>query len=536
MEVVNCLIGENSSMDANLLSIINEAHLFNLVHKDKLFCYKAIKAPVVTKKEENPTEAIVDNENKEKPEPIILPGDTEVLVNTNTFADPVNPADPVNKADSDIPVDIINPVVPVDTVIPVIVPSTDIPVVNSPVDLVNPNPNPNPEQPLVDQVNKLDSDEIKKEDTINEPKNILDFKYERVFPNPVEYHFITLLRKINIKQIYTVCQKSLEEAYKEAFSVEEFEEMQKSMKKIKYDNKKSILKNRKNYYVDAYKYSGKFTKSDYLKISFSIFKYINMISMNTIVKPSEEDESVSDFLKNIKQTTENFLEVLKAENRDDQFNFFDIFINNIEVVSMISDLSLGDELSDYQNSYLGLNIDLISGNIKKKFMNKRQSFFLRKDQNVLMREIFVVPPQCWSLLNFGKFIEIAEDQEDATPDKILNILNIVPQISDKLEVRYDHLMKRPHVTKRFLYFLFENEDNFLYYGVFFSVILSYIVNGFMLKNIIYREIYIPVEKEISITIQVINYFHIAYNLFFLFFWLVYYVFLKFGFVQGNITY
>jgi len=360
--------------------------------------------------------------------------------------------------------------------------------------------------------------------------NTLDFEFETVFPDPVNYHFVTILRKMNIRQIYYVCKKSLEIAYMDAFSNNKFDEMQESMKKIMYNNKKTKIKVFKNYYIDAYKYNEAFTKSDFLKISFTIFKYINMVSLNPVVKPTEADDDLDEFLKNIQQTTENFLDILKIENKDDQYIFLDRFINTIEVVDIFSDLNISEMINNYQNSFLNINLDQICGNMNIKYSSRKKAFFLRQDEKILVREIFILPPQCYSLNNFQKYIEIAESKEDASPDKILNILNIIPEISEMLKRRYDHIICGSPSTRSFLYFLFENEDNFIYYGGFFSIMLSYIVNGFVLKNVVYKQILIPIQ-DIDITIKVINYIHIAYNAVFLLILIAYNVILKFGFIQ-----
>ena len=188
-----------------------------------------------------------------------------------------------------------------------------------------------------------------------------------------------------------------------------------------------------------------------------------MVSLNPVVKPTEADDDLDEFLKNIQQTTENFLDILKIENKDDQYIFLDRFINTIEVVDIFSDLNISEMINNYQNSFLNINLDQICGNMNIKYSSRKKAFFLRQDEKILVREIFILPPQCYSLNNFQKYIEIAESKEDASPDKILNILNIIPEISEMLKRRYDHIICGSPSTRSFLYFLFENEDNFIYY-------------------------------------------------------------------------
>ena len=115
----------------------------------------------------------------------------------------------------------------------------------------------------------------------------------------------------------------------------------------------------------------------------------------------------------------------------------------------------------------------------------------------------------------------------------MNIIKVIPEIAQIMQARYDIIkVSSDDSVKNFLYFLFKNEEIFIERGGFISVILAFIANGFIIKNMTQKELQSEDHNILYVTHN-INWAHIAFNSVFLIIWLFYFVIFKFSFIQGN---
>jgi len=214
------------------------------------------------------------------------------------------------------------------------------------------------------------------------------------------------------------------------------------------------------------------------------------------------------------------------------FTFLDQFVKFIEVLNLVSDTKHGF-ISTYQNSYLKINLEDIEGNLYQEINSQiKQQYYLRESQKKLQREIFIIPPLCWFFESKDFIMEIAEDLKDNKTDKLQNITKIIPKIKNIMDVRYEHIINGNKFMKKLLSFLFQNEDNLLYYGMLFSVIIAIIVNIIIFRNLKFVDGNIIAENPYAEIASIyINYLHIAYNILYLLIWFIYYVHLKFSYAQ-----
>ena len=338
-----------------------------------------------------------------------------------------------------------------------------------------------------------------------------------ILPKPNDYHYIQILKKLNVPHLYSVCKKSLEIAYRNK---------DKASKSSKYSNK---VEDKDNIdFIEAYKYNTKFANSDYVKISFLIFKYINRISLSEIKIPLNKMELLTEFLNNIRTTTKSFLQNHIIREDNNHFKFLQTYLGSVEVQNIISDYC---KINPYQANILSVNFDEIKGVLPIKSKKKiKKAYFFRNPKKVLLRELFVIPPECCFLMSKENILTLAERQKDVYSNNLAEILKVITKITTLVNERYLNIQKRNVIFKIVLTFMFENEDNFFYFGGLISVMLAFIANGFIIKNISQGEIQ-KGDEYVEYNTFIINYFHISYNIIFLVIWAVYHS--KYAYIKGN---
>ncbi len=308
---------------------------------------------------------------------------------------------------------------------------------------------------------KLEKDKLKTEEerqAEKEEEEKIHGSYIYKFPDPESFHFILVIKKFNLNQIYEICKRCLEEAINVS------------------TNDVVTAYNKASIFVDSYKYNSKFAHSNYVKVSFSIFKYIKNISLNKL----NGDYSLGPFLENIQITAKSFITNYYLDPNDKYFIFLDKYMNYVEVVNLINDTNL-DSIKPEAREFLGIDFKNLEYFKKIKINNSKVNFYLRKNERVLQREFFTIPPECFVLWNKKRLIKMVDEFDDT--DKLSKIVAIVPQIVKLINKRYQYATNSNKVIAGYVNFNIKYEKRIFIYQSVITALLSLCVNINIFYNI-----------------------------------------------------